>query len=176
MKKKGDLKMTQFNICRTPINSKIKKIANFLSRGKLDRTVKQNNYDDVFHLFLIITFENGEQFTIEKNEIVVITKDHNHRGGDCKPVDVSQKNLTFNEVMLAAEKRHGRNFYRYDATTYNCQNFLLNFLHEAGITEFDDFIYQDFEQALSQPLQRAAGVVTDISAVFNRLFKDSIKL
>ena len=176
MKKKGDMKMTTLNICREPIDSKIKKIANKLSRGQIQKTVEKNSYDDVFHLYLMMTFENGEVFSLEKNDIVVISDDHINRTGECKAVDVSQKNLTFNEVMKSAENKHGKNFYRYDSKFFNCQNFLLNFTNEVGVNNFDDFIYQDFSEAISEPLRNASGFATDVKAIFSRLFDDSIKL
>jgi len=175
MNSKGDMKMIRYDICRVPIDSKIKAISNFLSGGKIVKEQKKNNQDDVFHLYLVITFEDGEIFSIEKNEIVVVSKHKTDRKGECKSVDISNKNLTFNQVMLSAEKKHGKNFYRYDARTFNCQNFLLNILHESGVFGFDNFIYQDFRQSISTPLREASGFATDIKAIFGRLFQDSIK-
>ena len=173
MKEKGENVMIEFNICRKPVAKVLKNIINIATFGKLKKEEKKLNYDDIFHLFLQIKFENGEIFAIEKNQEVIITKDP-EMGEDCKWVDISKSRFTFNEVMIKAEKTFGINFYRYDFVKYNCQNFLLNFTNTAETHEFDEWIYQDFSSVISTPLREAGGRVTDLANIWGKLFGPSI--
>ena len=173
MEQKGDMKMISFNICREPIQSVIKEVANIGTFGKLKKHQQKLNYDDVFHLFLVITFENGEKYSIEKNENVTILKNPETRSGECKTVHLRNQ-LTFNEVNIRAEKRYGDNYYRYDFVRFNCQNFLLNFTRQSGVNEFNNFIYQDFQSAISKPLRNVGGSVTDLASIFDRVFGKSV--
>ena len=178
LKAKGDMRIIKYDICREPIDSKIKSLANTLTGGKFDKTQKKNNYDDIFHLYLVMTFEDGKVISIEKNEVVVVSNHKPSREGDCKSVNLIHK-TTLNKIIPALEKKHGQNFYRYDARTFNCQNFVLNILQESGVFGFDNFIYQDFSEAISRPLREASGVATDIKGLisrFTQLFQPSLKL
>jgi endonuclease/exonuclease/phosphatase family metal-dependent hydrolase len=175
MKEKGDLKMNKFDICRSPINSVFKKIVDTLTVGKLSEIQKKLNYDNVFHLYLIITFENGETYSVEKTEVVFVANFEPTRDGECKETNVN-KSVTFNQVIEDLEVKLGKNLYRYDIAKYNCQNFLLNFSHASGVTDFDDFIYQDLGEAISPTLRKSLGVLTDIGGVTSRLFSPSIQL
>ncbi len=178
MKSKGDMKIVQYDICRVPINSKIRTLINKLSGGKLEEERKKNNYDDVFHLYLVMTFIDGSVISIEKNEVVVVSNHKPDRKGECKTINVFGSNVTLNRIIPSAEKKLGKNFYRYDARTFNCQNFVLNILHESGVFGFDSFVYQDFQTAISTPLRETSGIATDLAGLvgrFTQLFQPSIK-
>lgn len=168
MRSKGHLKMKSFYICRKPINKTLKKIINFFTGGKLEQTQKRFNYDDVFHLYLLITLEDGHKFGIDKNEIVKIRK-YTNRDGECKSGNFT-KNMTFNEVIQKSEMNN-KNLYIYDAKSYNCQDFVSTFLKSAGINSYKDFIYQDFRSAVSPFLSKISNFLTGSKALFNRIIK-----
>lgn len=170
---RGHLKMKSFNICRMPIQSAIKTVSNIATAGKIGKKQKELNYDDVYHLFLIITFENGEQFSIEKNETVIITKSPSTRGGSCKRANITSQ-LTFQEMMERLEERYARELYRYDFAIHNCQDFLIKLTREMGVKGFDNWIRQDFSSVISKDLRKAGAAVTDLASIWSRLFGKSI--
>ena len=175
MKSRGNQRIIEIQVCRTPVEKYLKKIINFLTFGKLEKTEKKLNYDDIFHLFLKFRLENGESYSIEKNQTVIIRKNPESRYGECKYMNVREYNKTFNEVIIMSEKKHGPNFYRYDFVKYNCQRFLLNITQElTGKNEFMNFIYQDFRQTISKPIRNAGGLLTDFAGLYDHLFGKSI--
>ena len=178
MKLKGKMKMKKFEICKAPINEVYGKITNFLSGGKLAESQKKFNYDSIFHLYLIITFENGEKFSVEKTQVVFVSNFEEDREGEKRITEVNS-NKTFTEVIEDLELNMGDNLYRYDATKYNCQNFLMNFVNNVGIKQFDDFIYQNVDGVFSPGLKNFFGFLTDLGGFFQRItevFSPSIRL
>ena len=175
MKLKGHLKIKSLNICRAPINLVYGKIVNFLTGGRLEENQKKFNYDNLYHLYAIITFENGEVFSVEKTQIVFVGNFEESREGECKSTNVNSSK-SFTEVIEDLEIKLGDNLYRYDMAKYNCQNFLLNFVNDLGITGFDDFIYQDVKGIFSPVISGILGVITDIGGLFQRIFSPSIRL
>lgn len=181
---KGHLRMKKFKICRKPIRKEIEKIINFVTSGKLQAEKERQNFDDIFHLFLIITFENGEIYSIEKTEFVFMKNlssttpeifKTTDKESECINVSVSS-NLTFRQVLEDVENKLGINMYRYDPRTFNCQNFLLNFTNSAEVFNLENFIYQDFEQAISKIISKRLSITTDLGGLFARLFQDSVNI
>lgn len=167
MDKYGDLKMKKFKVCRKPINKNIEKIAKYVTLGKTEKVKKKFHYDNFYHLYLIITFENNFCITIEKNEIVIIGYNCDDRGGNCKKINL-KKHYTFNEVILKSEKKH-KNFYRYTADKYNCQDFLHTFITNADITGLKDFVLQKLDNALSKDVRWLSVAITDLAHMFQIL-------
>ena len=175
MKERGDVKIVIMEVCREPIQAQIKEVLNVLLKGELKKKQKNLSYDDVYHLFVIFTLENGERYSIEKNETIVI-KRNPQRGGECKTIDLRTKGLmpTFNKIIPKLENRLGEQTYRYDPTIFNCQNFVLNFVQVAGISGLEDFIYQDFKDIFTKTTKKFATGVVDIASIITRLFNDSV--
>lgn len=170
LKSHGEKTITNFQVCRSPINSVIKKLLNLISGGQIKRVEEKNNYDDIYHLFLIMTFNDGSKYSIEKNERVVIKKNPQQRpNSECKSAGV---NITFNDLISGAEKRDGGNLYRYDASNWNCQKFLSTLSSVAGVSGLNSFIMQDANALVQGNTKKIAQATTDVAGVASRIIGD----
>lgn len=170
MKKHGEKNMYSLKICRTPVKGVIQRVINFLTKGKLERLKSEKAYDDVFHLYVIITFQDGSKYELQKNDLVEI-KPFNSK---LQPSSECERSLltyfpTFNSVMLRLEDKYPDSLYLYRAWSYNCQDFLKKFANASGITSLDKFILQDFSELFKKKrLKKFARVLTDLSASVKR--------
>ena len=136
-------------ICRTPVASVLTTIANALTLGKMKKEMKAKNYDQMFHLYMVLTLKSptGDtaKYLLEKNErlnaspkIPTVTPKT-----QCKSVNL--KNRTLSLFYDKTRERMGNKFFVYTAEKYNCQNFVSNTLKANGITDpaLHSFILQD---------------------------------
>ena len=65
----GRNKIKEIYIYRKPIQKFIKTFLNNVSFNQIEDNLKKYNYDDIFHLFLIVKTDNND-ILIEKNEIL----------------------------------------------------------------------------------------------------------
>lgn len=148
LEKYGDIEIDTITIYRKPIQSYIYNVLNILSLGQLKANMKNLNYDNLFHLFMIVKIKNEINILIEKNERinVVLTTDIKNQFENKK---IFVNNLTINQMFKnTLEKIGNYNFYTYKAHIYNCQNFLINLLKHNNLlnNELNDFILQDVEK------------------------------
>jgi len=167
--------ITSISIGRKPLNSIITRMGNWLSSGKLGENVKKLNYDDIYHLYLVVELGNNPKLTyvIEKNEVITIQR--------YKPdpketlLHVSEpKNLTVKQFFLDGldeYKKVGKNMYLYDARNNNCQWFVRNLLkgQRTWTSTIEKFVMQDGEKLVEglESLGDNAKSVTDFAARVN---------
>ena len=85
------------------------------------------NYEDVYHLFLIVELDDGLLFKIEKNSRVDITLNNNKLGDTIQ--NITDIDNTLNDMFDNAEKLYGNErIYRYDPFKTNCQVLLIDLL------------------------------------------------
>lgn len=143
IEKYKDHEIVEIGICRDPIQSTIKNIVRLLT---LDTLSKQ--YDEYFHLYLILYLSNGDAIRLEKNH--VITMANTTRKHCDKSLDIMQSSTVGNFIENAV-KKVGSSIYHYNAETNNCQIFVLNLLQANNLLTIDlkDYIQQDIVKALS---------------------------
>ena len=169
LRKIGKRTIKIVRVCRKPINSKIKEAINLLSLGELERTRERYSYDDIFHLFMIITLDNGEMWTLQKNSIVELTP-YSEKYDDC-PKRYPTKEFTLNELFLILETKYS-NIYLYDAWSNNCQDFVNKSLHILGITDLDDFVLQYFAKPFQKKyMRKITRFLNDASAIYDRVLR-----
>jgi hypothetical protein len=147
----GTQNITNINVCRVPIRRGLLNALNFLSAGKIYKNEKELGYDNLFHLFMVLTLENGTKLSLEKNEIVNLKPYTTPReNSECRPMSVGMKTITLNELIDNVEKRMGTRTYHYDVISNNCQVFLTNILQASGLSNSDieSFINQDVKEVL----------------------------
>lgn len=157
----GDKKITSIDICRTPVLSKYQKALNLVTLGGVNAVKQKYSYDDIYHLFLVLTFENGDRYSIEKNQVVKIHKNP-RPGGECKSARTNGS--TFANMMSQANIRHGDGFYRYSAHKNNCQAFVRAIANALGAQSFNSFISQNTDQLLPKGIVRSAVQLTTDTA------------
>ena len=171
LKLHGDQKITKITILRKPIQSGVKKFINFVTKGSFESAQKQMNYDEVYHLYMNFTLDNGKVVGIEKNARVNTNLNGFPLTGiaPANMIEVSGNNIQLRQFIEAGEKSQGVNFYRYNATSYNCQQFINSMMIANGITGTSAFTMQDASKLInSAGLSKGAKVVTDIAALAER--------
>lgn len=165
LEKYGNNKIVSLTVGRNPIVSAIQKVANVLVGDKL----KALNIDTLFHLFLIIELDNGQKFKTERNQVLNFTSSI----GEVKesmPVTVN-KDITLSKFFESALNRVGKLLFTYSASSNNCQSYIIQLLGANGLLNdsIRNFVKQDTNTLLSPFLSKAADVVTDSAATFDRI-------
>jgi len=145
----GDRTIKSIKIGRTPLPSILTKIINMVSLGAFNKFIERSPYDDLFHLFCILTLDNGAvvKILLEKNEAINMKVVTNYDPKNAEYVDVPRvpSNLTFNDLLNNARKIQGSNYFKYNATSNNCQDFLIAVLKGSSMLtdNLSKFIKQD---------------------------------
>jgi len=162
-------------VVRTPIHKAINLFFNAISLGKFEKAKKDLNYDNMFHLGLLIYLKNGQALTIEKNEVVTLS-DQPHVNAQTQYLHVTKysPNSLNVEMLINKTLRYmGEfDFYSYDAKTRNCQKFITSILQANNVFSrpLDDFVNQDaigvFER-LPGYAEKISRFLTDLGAKFS---------
>ena len=166
----GNENIVKITVGREPLSSPIKQTLNLLSLGKLDISLKNLNYDKLFHLFLILKLSNGKSFHIEKNQRINV-----YEGGiRGETIDVPMKTpIKVIDFIDKTKKRMGPNFFPYDIRN-NCQQFVDNLLTANGLNNATThkFINQDVKEVFqSMPgyIEKISRGITNIAGVIDSL-------
>ena len=168
IKSNGNDIISRIKICRSPIMPIFEKIVNVLSLGMLKKMMKKQDYDKLFHLYVILYFSNGKSLRIEKNQRMFIYKNPTIPAGtDVVDIKIFSRDLNFSSFILAPEKNDFKNLYRYDAFQYNCQNYIRRLLKANNIIGHDKFIMQNVQELAPGIVKRIAQGVTDIAGLID---------
>ena len=179
LQNKGHMKITDIAVGRAPVQSYISNTLNFLTAGRFKKSLQELDYEDVFHLFLYITLDNGFTYKIEKNEVVSLKKIKKYkvREGDLS-IDMSEVNgeLTLSEFMKNGEEFQGIDFWNYSPKNNNCQRFVFSLLSGNGMMTEDrkDYIVQDAKAIFrNNPkfITKLSQGLTDVAGFFDVVFK-----
>lgn len=143
--KYGDNIVRRIRIGRTPLPSILTKILNVITFGGFKKLVDKS-YDDLFHLFSIISLDNGVDILAEKNQSINMkaVNNYNPKGAEYIDIDIG-KDITFAELLNNTRKRMGKDFFNYHPTNNNCQDWMIALLQSSGLinNSAKDFIKQD---------------------------------
>ena len=125
------------------------KLLNFVDVATLNMISTQNPYDKLFHLSISITTEKGLNIKVEKTPIInmdINPIDKNNT--EEMKVDLNNQKITINQLLHNTKIKMGSNFFSYQATHNNCQDFILNILVSNNIdtSENIEFVKQTTEQ------------------------------
>lgn len=150
----GNAHIVQITLCRSPIHSMIDKVMNVLSLGKWDFLKNQNNYDKMFHLYMVIKLNNQRMVRIEKNEVIKISLDFSiESDAQFQDISLQGKNITLNELLGNAIQMFGKKrIFIYSPWNENCQRFLLDVLEANQLLtpQAQQFIHQDIEKLVKK--------------------------
>ena len=178
LNKYGEMKIKSIRIGRRPINSLVEKAFNIISLGKWSKLKDKYYFDRLFHLFLIITLENGTVISFEKNSIVTMTENDERcsmKDVDCIDLEYPADSLTLNELAKKPLERIGKEkYFIYNAFEQNCQIFIRDVLETFNLysKKAEDFVYQDITeivQKLPWYVEYVATAVTDIDATVSKV-------
>ena len=178
LKKYGDEPIRALRVGRRPINSMVEKAFNIISIGKWDQYRKQYYYDTLFHLFIIITLNDGTKLALEKNSIVnmnVADSRCSESGVDCEELEYPANSLTVKELVMKPLERMGKEkYFIYHPFEKNCQIFVRGILETFGLynKKVHDFVYQDLGEIIEKLpfyVKYVAKGVTDADATVKKI-------
>jgi hypothetical protein len=127
LKLHGNKPIRRIIVSRIPVSGKVQYLAELITLGQWSANMKKLNYEDVYHLFMIVELDDGILFKIEKNSRVDITLNNNKLGDTM--INITDINNTLNDMFDNAEKLYGNErIYRYDPFKTNCQVLLIDLL------------------------------------------------
>jgi len=175
--KHKNMNVVKLEVCRTPLTSYLRKSIDFITFNGLKRAEEKHGYDSIFHLYTILTFENGKRYIFERNANVQIFPLRSRKKAQCRD-DVQINPIKFGELVLKMEadaERLKSNLYIYDPFKNNCQRFTATLLFCAGIPNTHpvyQFVVQNVEEAFtSKAFKLFSKTTTDIAAIVQRILK-----
>ena len=180
MKKHGNLRVVQFIIVRAHVKKFVNKPFDFITLGQWSSLKKKYGYDQFFHLSCVVGLANNQKVTVEKLQRVNIEPGP----GDAPRSDAQQMPIqnmndggsprTLNEMIEKTRQRMGKSFFEYNAFSWNCQHFLMNFLQANNINypQAEDFIMQpvdQFAKELPGYARSIANLGTDVATKWDTL-------
>ena len=178
LKKYGDKKIRSIRIGRRPINNLVERAFNIISLGAWEKLRKKYYYDVLFHLFLVLTLEDGTVLSLEKNSIVTMTENDPRcslKDVECVELEYPADSITVNDLVQNTLTRIGKEkFFIYDPFTQNCQIFISDVLETFGLLteKAKKFIYQDITEIVERLpfyLKYVAKAVTDVDATVSKI-------
>ena len=150
----GEWIIDQIYVGRSPVEAGILKVVNLITLGSFEKQKNRLNYDRIYHLFMLLKVSHMGQTAIirfEKEEVVRLVPVDNagfnelSHAKDLKGFKILNINIPLSNFLARAESKLTTSLYfSYNATTYNCQNMLINALDANKITGYDRaFILQD---------------------------------
>lgn len=181
MKRFGDLPIVEITLYRKPVSGMLQKIFNWTNKGQWEQEKKRLNYDDVFHLSMVVKLSNGVGVMMEKSYRVMIKIMPKNYVMDGERMTISKVSSTFNKMVLNFEdimRKKGLSPYIYNAITNNCQIFILHLIRGAGINDpqAETFIKQDTDNLLGDKLASVSKVSTDLAGAVGSLLGTGKKM
>jgi len=172
MNKFGGEIIREIVIKRTPVSGLLTGTLNIFSLGKFGERMEKS-FDELFHLFMIVTTQNGIRISMEKQERINMGLNPPSRPDEeIEQVSNIPSGLSINQLMENARKRMGNQFFRYDSAINNCQDWILNVLQASGIGDQNnyEFVKQDTAQLFVglPTLKKVAHTATDLGAIANK--------
>jgi len=171
LQKYGDIPIVGAEIRRTPLSTVMMATLSVASFGKID---KNNPYDKLFHLCMVVELEGGVQILIEKNEVINMEVNTpvrpNTQSRQIDKLKPSAK-LTIKQMMQNTKDRMGSKFHLYSARDCNCQDFIRNVLiaNRLDTPELLAFVKQDTRQVFEglTYLRKGINSLTDFASRLN---------
>ena len=172
----GNHKIVDIKLCKEVVSENTEFLLKALAgKNTWEEAKKKYGFDRFYHLFMIVTMENGSRLHIEKNEVIRIS-DNPRPCPDALDLG-SPSNITVSELLDRTKQRIGNNdFFTYDPLSNNCQAFVKQLLITMGLFNktSNDFLFQDIEglrEELPSYTRYLAKGLTDVGAFFNTAYQ-----
>jgi hypothetical protein len=136
LNKIGDNNIVSARLGRNPVGAII--------QGAL-KTVANVPYDDLFHLFIELTLDNGQIWILEKIERINLVKENRSNKKGAEFTSSFPVNKTVNELFINTKNKMGNKFLPYQSANNNCQVFIIGVLdgNRLNNSERTSFVKQD---------------------------------
>ena len=177
LKLHGNKQIRRIIVSRIPVSAKVQYLAEIITLGGWSSNMKKLNYDEIYHLFLLVELDDGLLFKIEKNSRVDITLNNNKLGDTM--INITDINNTLNEMFDNAEALYGNErIYRYNPFKTNCQMLLKDLLTAINkmTPDLNTYIMQDAASLVeSDVLKMIAKISVDGIAKTRYIFEGGRK-
>jgi hypothetical protein len=164
----GDKQIVSARCGRTPVQAVI--------QGAL-KLVADVPYDDLFHLFIELTLDNGQKWALEKIERINLVKDDRSKKQGAEFTSSFPVNKTVNELFENTRNKMGDKFLPYQSASNNCQFFIMAVLDANGLnnSERTSFVKQDTKAIFKNNpvLRKFANTLTDIGGYANAIMQST---
>jgi hypothetical protein len=179
LKKYGNNNVVKILVRRDPLQKAVEIASNIISLGAMEISKRQEGYDSYFHLYMIVTLDNGISLLIEKNEVINI-EEYNKPDKQGEKYDVIMPNPIVLNTMLSNTKNGMgiKKYFYYDAITNNCQVFLNAIMQFNNLLQLNKGLHEFIMQDMSSLIKNIPSVsrtlmsgVTDLARRFNILIR-----
>jgi len=158
-------------IKRTPVPALFTHILGSVSKP-FAHNLSNAPFDDLYHLFIGVSLDDGSIISIEKNEVINMDINPQTRPETEELIVIPiPPNMSILSMMEATHKYMGKAFFTYSAKRNNCQDFILAIFDANGIGDEDDraFIKQDTRQLFNNTgaLSGITDTITNLGSAFN---------
>ena len=163
----GDKTIVSVDVYRDPIAANVEWILDHFT--SISSAIESLGYDNVYHLYIELTFSDGTILALEKNERVVSKPGGFGRSGEHfpagRPAPITLRDLIENTERLVGTTR----LYQYDARNFNCQRFVIDLLATMRLfnPEAETFILQNAGALLTRKEGQLAKTITNVAAFGN---------
>jgi len=159
----GDKTIVSARCGRTPVTSVIQQAL---------KTVADVPYDDLFHLFIELTLDNGQTWVLEKIERINLVKGNRSNKSGVEFTSSFPVNKTVNELFNNTRNQMGNKFLPYQSANNNCQVFIMGVLDGNGLnnSELTSFVKQDTKNIFKG---KFANTLTDIGGYANAIIQST---
>jgi hypothetical protein len=173
----GNHKITDIKLCKEVVSDNAEFLIKALAgKNTWEEAKRKHGFDKFYHLFMIVTMDDGSRIHIEKNEIMRVTESPRDCP-DALDLGAPSQPMTVSELFERTKQRMGdRNFFTYDPFNNNCQNFVNELLRTMGLLtpSSNSFVFQDI-QGLREDLpgytKYLAKGLTDLGAIVNTAYQ-----
>ena len=175
--KHGNHKIVNIKLCKEVVSENTEFLMKALAgKNTWEEAKRKNGFDKFYHLFMIVTMEDGSTLHIEKNEVIRVSE--NPRAcPDALDLGSPTQLITVSEMFERTKQRIGdRDFFTYDPLGNNCQNFINQLLRTMGLWNetSKNFVFQDIKglrEDLPGYTKYLAKGLTDVGAFFNTAYQ-----
>jgi thiamine pyrophosphokinase len=165
----GNVPIKIIKVCRSPVSSAVQSAMDVVSLGAFKKRLGRAPYDEIFHLFALITLEDNTVLTLDKqSQLTLKVGSKSYQDS----IDVSPPFSTISEMLNNTRKSMGDTlFFGYNAKSNNCQVFLYKFFESNGkaTPQLRDFIMQDVSTLFDDSLEYFSNFVTHLGSKVSTL-------
>jgi hypothetical protein len=167
----GEMVVRHIRIERTPLPTLLNTAINLATLGAFKKALNRSPYDKLYHLFIILTLDNGKTMLLEKNAAInmQLNPPTPPKGTTYLDVNAIPSTLTFKLLLENTKTIMGLQFFPYDSIRNNCQDFILNiFKANHLLTQpIVDFVKQDVNGLFKNfnNTKKLMNVVTNLGGV-----------
>ena len=175
LEKYGNKRIQDIQIFKRKIGGNLRKAITYIS----------DSNENLYHLGLLITLDDGTKLTCEKNHVINIVVNEKHEADtEYLNVNLHGQHFTLNELLNNTIKAVGKDqFFEYNSLGgRNCQNFVIDVLRSNHllIKQYEDFTLQNLDDLkkssyLGEDTEGIAKFLTDTRNIVDNLTGYGVK-